>query len=121
MTIKLFEIRDRATCIPVMCIEVTGSDGWLLRRAGFGTDLPCYILINLTKMECQYDPYSWETSARTMPVAHEWIRQNWAQLDSGDVVDVEYATNESLGVIKKSERPFAPPPPFTQATEIETD
>ena len=93
MVIKQLEIRDQATCMPMLAIEVTGKDGWLMWRAGFGV-IPCIIFINLCKMECQYDPYSWNTSARTVPIAHEWIRTHWEEIQNEDVIDVEFLLGE---------------------------
>ena len=60
MTIKQIEVRDAGTFIPMLAIQVSGEDGWLFRRAGFGSH-PLVILINLVQMGCQYDPYAWST------------------------------------------------------------
>ncbi len=92
MTIKLLEIRDAGTTIPAMAIEVSGADGWLMQRAGFG-DVPCIYLVMLATQKCAYDPYAW--GGRTMPVAHNYIRDMWTLLDSGDVIDVEYILGET--------------------------
>ncbi|MES2959856.1 MAG: hypothetical protein V4792_16825 [Pseudomonadota bacterium] len=89
MTIKLLEIRDAGTTIPAMAIQVSGADGWLLRRAGFG-EQACIYLIMLATQRCAYDPYHWNGGARTMPIAHIHIIDHWDDLTSGDVVDVEF-------------------------------
>ena len=36
MKTKIFEVRDIATFIPVLAIEISGEDGWLACRAGYG-------------------------------------------------------------------------------------
>lgn len=93
MTIKQLEIRDTATTMPMLAMQVSGEDGWLFRRAGFGSQ-PLVIFINLCKMECQYDPYSWNTGARTVPEAHRYITEHWADVQDGDVIDVEFILGE---------------------------
>jgi hypothetical protein len=102
MTIKQLEIRDRGTTMPMLAISVSGGDGWLLRRAGFGIT-PLVILIALSKMECQYDPYSWSTRARTVPEAHRYITAHWTEIQDNDVIDVEFILGERA-TKKASER-----------------
>jgi hypothetical protein len=103
MDIKLFEIRDRATFMPVMCIRlnpITEQDRYLLARSGYGSDPEGqgeYILMTPLaggsgKASC--DPYDWGV-ATTLPTAHKYIIKNWAELSSGDVVDVEYITGQT--------------------------
>ena len=91
--VKQIEVRDAGTTMPMLAIQVSGADGWLFRRAGFG-DHPLVILINLAQMGCQYDPYSWSTCARTVPEAHRYITDHWADVQHGDVVDVEFILGE---------------------------
>jgi hypothetical protein len=108
MTIKTLEIRDVGTFIPALAIQITGHDGYLFRRAGFGYDNPCVLLINLARMEAQYDPYSWSPAAmRTMGVAHNFICEAFDDLADGDVVDVEFILKET-SVRKTSEQTFVP-------------
>jgi hypothetical protein len=112
MTTKLFELRDKATFIPVIAIQVisdaplTPQEYYLLSRAGYGPASDCVILI---RAECAgidrnatYDPYSWG-SARTFPVAHLHIIKHWDELKSGDVIDVEFILGETTAP-KTSER-----------------
>ncbi len=94
MTIKLLEIRDDGTTIPAMAIEVSGADGWLMRRAGFG-EQACIYLVMLATQQCSYDPYGWTGKGRTMRIAHNHIREEWRYLTSGDVVDVEFIQGET--------------------------
>lgn len=94
MTPKLLEIRDRNTTIPALAIQVSGADGFLMRRAGFGS--PMVLLINLARMTCAYDPYSWMShDGRTMPNAHRYIETAWDALRDGAVVDVEFILGET--------------------------
>lgn len=93
METKLFEIRDSATFIPAIGIRIEGNDGYLARRAGFGA--PCVYLIHLAGERCAYDPYNWDGGSRTMCVAHQYIEENWATLNSGDVVDVQFILKET--------------------------
>lgn len=103
MHTKLFEVRDKATFIPVMATRVAPLEGtstlpevYLLRRAGFGDPM-----VILCRLECSgvdnnatYDPYSWH-GARTMGAAHVHIQKHWEELESGAVIDVEYILGET--------------------------
>lgn len=133
MEIKLIEVRDVGTMIPMMAIQLAPEEGspnasdamddvkrldaerWLLERAGYNErmllnpmDGDQYILlINLVggEVNATYDPYGWNTNARTIPVVHNHLIDHWSEVASGDVVDVEVL----LGVTttpKVSERLF---------------
>lgn len=106
MNSKLFEVRDRATFIPVLATRIDpyrdSSPGlpefYLMRRAGFGCDA-CVILCRL---ECSgidrnatYDVYAWGNQARTLQVAHQYILDHFDELESGAVIDVEFILGES--------------------------
>ena len=97
---KFLEIRDAATFIPVLAIRISGQDGYLARRAGFG-ETACVYLINMTSEKAAYDPYNWGN--RTMITAHEYIAKEWTSLTEGDVIDVEFILGETT-VKKRSER-----------------
>ncbi len=92
MKTKLIEIRDAATFIPALAIQVSGADGYLLRRAGFG-DHPCVYLVKLATQDAKYDPYDWDN--RTMTAAHEHIENNFELLADGEVVDVQFILGET--------------------------
>ncbi len=104
MTTKLVEIRDRMTFIPALAIRVSGDDGYLLRRAGYGLQ-PLVILIKLTDMRCKYDPIEW--GGRTMPVAHDYIIRHWDAVHDDSVIDVEFILGETAAP-KPSEREVDP-------------
>ena len=103
MTTKLLEVRDAGTLVPVLAIQVSGADGYLMRHAGFG-DEPMIWLINLVRQAAHWDPYDWPTtSGRTMPIAHHYIGEHWRELQDHDVVDVEFILGETTQA-KVSER-----------------
>lgn len=109
MKTLLLEIRDRMTFIPVVAMDTDPGHGafyeerrWLLRRAGYSQDGSTIILVNLNDCRASNDPYGWPGS-RTMQVAHHHIEQNWAKLEDGDVIDVEFIMGDTTQK-KKSER-----------------
>jgi len=102
------EVRDNCTFIPVLAVSMvarTNLDGYLLGRAGYGTE-KCVVLTKLSPSHgdiAAYDPYDWPASSRTMRVAHAYIEEYWADLSDGDVIDVELILGETT-VKKLSER-----------------
>lgn len=118
MTVKVFEVRDRGTFIPVIAIKildgapVTDQEQYLLRRAGYGFTSECVILV---RAECSgvdrnatYDPYAWGQATRTYCVAHNYIIEYWDTLSTGDVIDVEFILGETA-TRKTSERDYPTP------------
>jgi len=106
MTYKFLEIRDAGTFIPVLAFTTNAADEeeavrYLLRRAGFGysgsDEWSIIYLVKLATGGAEYDPFDWDSSTRTMNVAHLWIEKNWNTIKSGDVVDVEFI----LGITKE--------------------
>ena len=84
---KLLEVRDSATFIPIVAIELNGEDHYLLRHAGYGRGR--YISIaNLNKGPLTYNKHDWES--RTMHEAHKYIIENWDEIKNRDVIDVEF-------------------------------
>jgi hypothetical protein len=107
MKVKLFEIRDRGTCISAMAINLIGRDMQecaLLKRAGFGPVSDYILLTNLDggTGKITYDEYEW--GDRTMKTAHNYIIENWDSLPSGIVIDVEFILGETKQE-KESEMP----------------
>lgn len=103
MITKTFEVRDRSTFIPVLAIKLTPScepDRYLFSRAGFGatpdqqSDYVMLIKIDGGNGKATCDVYDWGDSARTMPIAHEYILKHFDQLNSGEVVCVETILGE---------------------------
>lgn len=102
MEVKLLEIRDRMTFIPVFAFQTQAKNSkqWrLLRASGYG--LPLLIMMGrLNGGQCNYDPYDW--GDRTFKEAHLYIAKNWHKLKDGDVIDVEFILGETSEP-KKSE------------------
>jgi hypothetical protein len=104
--IKLIELRDSATLIPMIAIRLahrTPAERFLLRRAGYGDaqielwpDTEPYILFGRLEggSEFHYDPYGGWSNPRTFGVAHKWLIEHWSEVQSGDVVDVEFILGE---------------------------
>jgi hypothetical protein len=98
--VKMFEVRDEGTTIPVLAIKPVGeneAEEWLVTRAGYGPkeDAANYvILVQLDGCKATHDPYNWDF-ARTMKQAHMYIREYFDILPSGTVVDVQYILGES--------------------------
>lgn len=113
MVTKTFEIRDRATFIPVLAIKMQPAceaDRYLFSRAGFGVgsdqQAQYIMLVKIDGGDCgkaTSDPYGWSNQSRTMLVAHDYINKNFNFLNSGDVVCVENILGE-LPEPKISER-----------------
>lgn len=115
MEVKLIELRDRGTFIPMMAVRLDSlastEDRFLLRRAGYGEEqidlnkgFEPYVLF--TRLDgtgkCNYDPYSWD-NPRTYRPAHIYLISHWNSIKSGDVIDVEFLLGETTAP-KVSER-----------------
>jgi hypothetical protein len=113
MKTKLFELRDKATFIPILAVELNASneerldpnESYLLRRCGYPVHSPGDPIILLTRLVGDYpasaSPDVW--GGRTFPPAHKYIITHWHELSSGDVIDVEYILGETISP-KISER-----------------
>ena len=109
MNAKLFELRDRATFVPVLAVLVQPAneqEAWLLRHSGYGFDQfgKFVIMTGLAggtdKATC--DPHDWPCN-RTRTIAHEHIAANWDNLETGAVIDVQFIIGETSAP-KTSER-----------------
>jgi len=105
------EIRDRHTFIPALVIVLGPTIGptfrtdpgeeYLLRRAGWHNFTnPGIILTRLDAGKGVIDPFS---SGRTIDAAYSYCSEHWADLENGDVIDIEFILGES-SVKKVSER-----------------
>lgn len=100
MKTKLLELRDRATFIPLLCVDMNPENDeqrYLLRRVGYPCDGKPNIAIchaGASGEKLWNDPYGWNGS-RTYPAAHHYIIEHWNSLNDGDVIDVEYILGES--------------------------
>ena len=97
MIIKLLEVRDRATLLPVFAIDTAASNEgqrYLLRRCGFNPDGKSIIIARLNgEGNSSADAYHWND--RTMQTAHLYIEEHFYELDDGDVIDVEFILKET--------------------------
>lgn len=98
METKLIELRDRGIfSIPAIAISTMSEDSrehWLLRRAGYAPHSTRILFGRIDgsdRLECY--PYAW--GDRTFAAAHAWIEEHWADIRSGDVVDVRYILGET--------------------------
>lgn len=96
--IKLLEIRDIATTISALAIKPTdlnAKEKFILGRVGYKSP-ENYVFFGELGGELTTDPYKHDGgSTRTMRVAHQHIRDNWDEIESGAVIDVEYILGES--------------------------
>ena len=121
MKIKIIEVRDEGTMIPMLCVDMNdaypgtfGEDAALedhaarfyyLLREGYSCDGRPNILMTPLGADgdrCWNDPYGW-TGGRTRQVAHKHIIEHWNELRDGSVIDVQFLLGESKQP-KKSER-----------------
>ncbi len=103
MKTKILEVRDSATFIPVVCVDMNPEfdphhvpdTQYLLSRAGYACDGRPIIMFTRADGggKACYDPYEW--GDRTFHVAHNYITENWGALKDGDVVDVEFILGET--------------------------
>lgn len=104
MIAKTFEIRDRATFIPVLAVKLRPgceADRYLFGRAGYGTAPEVQ---GAFVMVCRVDggegfatsnQHRWNDGSRTMRRAHHHIREHFDDLESGAVIDVEFLSGET--------------------------
>ena len=101
MRVKVIEIRDRATYIPAVAMQMVP---WamaehaeqirsLYAHVGFPGNPEQIILMRLNDQRGHCDPYDWGDS-RTMKTVHEWLQQHFAEVEPGQVVDVEFILGE---------------------------
>lgn len=106
MECKILEVLDSMTYIPVLAVllepEIEAEE-YHLGRAGFRGGV-FVLLYKLQTNQAHWDPANWAAN-RTLLVAHEHIGRNWAELHSGDVVDVEYLLGETPAPRKSQREP----------------
>lgn len=80
---KMFEIRDRGTCIAAMAIKMLPCDPTeekFIRHCGFPADGSSVILMSLYDQRATNDPYEWSAlgkGTRTFQIAHNHILDHW--------------------------------------------
>jgi hypothetical protein len=106
MKTKIFELRDKATCLVVVAtkMEPESKDRsykeyerelMLLRKLGFSDfkDNPLVMLTLPNSGKNYYIPYQWND--RTLQTAHKYIQDNFDELEQDDVIDIEYILGET--------------------------
>lgn len=99
MEAKALEIRDKATFIPALAININPSNDeqrYLMRRIGYPCDGAPNIALTNLNMDggpAWNDPYGW--GDRTYAIAHNYILEHWAELKDGDVIDVQFILGET--------------------------
>lgn len=142
METKLFEVRDAATFLPVLCVrlgtnvlevaalvqrdsvetrsEIVRAERFLMAKAGFGkVDETQYSFIMMWSLQgglASYDLEDWTN--RTHKIAHGYIDNNWDKLESGAIIDVEFILKETKEP-KVSERFIEPDFPAEQQYQKE--
>lgn len=95
MEVKLFEVRDVATSIPMIAVLIAAgnaAEAYLIRRTGYGSRQVILTRLSGDSM-AKYDPHAW--SDDRLAKAHRFILNNWDRLDSGEVIDIEFILGES--------------------------
>ena len=93
METKILEIRDVATKIEVVAMKFepdNEAEHDLVQDAGYGEgdyQLRYTLVGKLHDGKLLSDPY--KQPGKTLRVAHQMIQENFYELESGDVVDVE--------------------------------
>lgn len=99
METKAFEVRDRGTCIPIIAtnlsINTIDTAESRLIGAGFGLVTNTVLVTRLSNMQTEHDRFAWQGTGRTMHIAHRHIEDNFDELTTGDVVDVEFIMGET--------------------------
>lgn len=112
--VKLFEVRDEGTTMPVIAIKPNPgheAERWAWAKGGYGIETEGqrqYVLLaplHAGEGMLVCDPYKHPGAPRlrTLPVAHQYIIEHWDYLVSGDVVDVQFILRETTEA-KVSER-----------------
>lgn len=102
MASKFFEVRDEGTFIPVVAIRTSPHD-YLARRAGFSGIVEQTIVIRLTDLKAGYNGDHGQFTGRTMNVAIDYIHEHWDELNTDEVIDVQFIVGQT-DVKKRSER-----------------
>src|ERR1035437_1497184 len=100
MQAKALEIRDKGTFIACLAVDMNPSPGpaqrWLLRRCGYPCDGQPNILVTRLDADgskASNNPYFW--GDRTWANANKYIIDHWAEINDGDVIDVEFILGET--------------------------
>lgn len=98
MKTKMFEIRDRATCMVVAAMKTKGesvAEGRLLKRAGW--DENSVILCSIDGgSEATHDPFVWRKNGNnTLFQAHLYLQKHFESLEDNSVIDIEFIAGKT--------------------------
>jgi hypothetical protein len=105
--IKILEIRDVATCIPILAIrfEATESanllkENQLIRYAGWSFDTPVVEIRRLIETEqpkwlSSNSLYIFDDPLSTFSIALKELRINWENYSSGDVIECGFLSGRA--------------------------
>ena len=89
MQTKIFEIRDVATAFSLLETKLEGDsdrEKSLVKFEGYQEES---ILVGIPGEEMTADPYKHTKGGRSIRRAHKMIRENFEDLDSGSIIDIE--------------------------------
>lgn len=104
METKLFELRDRGTFIPLLCVKPDAGEDYFLHPRPFTARMAwCYgykhsravIVTHMSEPSrgCHNNPHAWHD--RTFHHGHLYVEDHWEELKTGDVIDVEFILGET--------------------------
>lgn len=96
MKIKVFEVRDRMTMIPVLAIKLESENihqQKLLHHAGYSPFETYYLVLHVVSFEFQFDSHAWND--RTLGHAHHYIKKHFDEMVDGEVIDIEFILGET--------------------------
>lgn len=97
METKLFELRDHATFIPLLCIKPQSAEHPFIQkmawRYGYRDSRAVIVLHMGSPKRAACDPYDW--GDRTYTAAHAHIEAHWDDLKTGDLIDVRVLLGET--------------------------
>lgn len=97
---KFLEVIDDSTWIPVIAFKVLPQNRFetdLMMRSGYGYSAPDYIFLMKVygeNPEVNHDVYGWPRGTRTMPLAHQYLYDNWDSIKSGEQILVNKMIEE---------------------------
>ena len=98
MELKLFELRDHGTFIPLLCIKPdspgTPFEEKMAWRYGYKNSRAIIVThMSVPDRGCNNDWSAW--GDRTFAVAHRHIEEHWDTLKTGDLIDVRVLLGEA--------------------------
>lgn len=97
MEAKLFEVRARATLIPVIAIKlkpINSQENWLLGHEGFGLSVETQsTYVMLGRLDGAPSPFTYNVGdhpEEELRIAHSYIAEHFDELPSGAVIDTDY-------------------------------